>query len=349
MINMKSLKDLSLQISEEQYRENPALSYSLIATYAKGGFASIPHLYDKKESDALTFGSMVDTIITEGIERFQEKFVVADFKIPTDSIKEVIDYLLEIRTEEVFEDIPDDVVLAACNLKEYQTRYKEETRLAKIKSEGEAYYNTVRQIGNRTVVSDEVYQEVLAVVGALKGHTQTSKYLQHTEENSDVEFLYQQKFSTNLDGLDVRCMFDLLVVNHTKKIIVPIDLKTSSMLEYDFPKRYLENRYDLQSRLYCKILKNIIKDDDYFNDFTITNFRFMVINKNNRLPLMFTDDYSFVEGDIEIKFKSGSKKILRNPVTIGKELRDYLNKESVVPEGIDIYGLNSIRKRLELL
>lgn len=346
---MKSLKDLSLQISEEQYRENPALSYSLIATYEKGGFASIPHLYDKKESDALTFGLMVDTIITEGIERFQEKFAVADFKIPSDSIKFVIDWLLEVREEEFFEDIPNDVILTTCDLAEYQMRYKADTRLAKIKSEGEAYYNTVRQIGNRTVVSDEVYQEVLAVVGALKGHVQTSKYLQHTEENSDVEFLYQQKFSTNLDGLDVRCMFDLLVVNHTKKIIVPIDLKTSSMLEYDFPKKYLENRYDLQSRLYCKILKNIIKDDDYFKDFTITNFRFMVINKNNRLPLMFTDDYSFVEGDIEIKFKSGSKKILRNPVTIGKELRDYLNKESVVPEGIDIYGLNSIRKRLELL
>lgn len=346
---MKSLKDLALPISEEQYRENPALSYSLIATYEKGGFASIPHLYDKKESDALTFGLMVDTIITEGIERFQEKFAVADFKIPSDSIKFVIDWLLEVREEEFFEDIPNDVILATCDLAEYQMRYKADTRLAKIKSEGEAYYNTVRQIGNRTVVSDEVYQEVLAVVGALKGHVQTSKYLQHTKENSDVEFLYQQKFSTNLDGLDVRCMFDLLVVNHTKKIIVPIDLKTSSMLEYDFPKKYLENRYDLQSRLYCKILKNIIKDDDYFKDFTITNFRFMVINKNNRLPLMFTDDYSFVEGDIEIKFKSGSKKILRNPVTIGKELRDYLNKESVVPEGIDIYGLNSIRKRLELL
>jgi GNAT superfamily N-acetyltransferase len=116
MINMKSLKDLSLQISEEQYRENPALSYSLIATYAKGGFASIPHLYDKKESDALTFGSMVDTIITEGIERFQEKFVIADFKIPTDSIKEVIDYLLEIRTEEVFEDIPDEWVCPLCGV-----------------------------------------------------------------------------------------------------------------------------------------------------------------------------------------------------------------------------------------
>lgn len=349
MINMKSLKDLALQISEELYRENPALSYSLIATYEKGGFASIPHLYDKKESDALTFGLMVDTIITEGIERFQEKFAVADFKIPSDSIKFVIDWLLEVREEEVFEDIPDDVVLATCDLAEYQMRYKAETRLAKIKSEGEAYYNTVKQIGNRTVVSDDVYQEVLAVVGALKGHVQTSKYLQHTKEDSDVEFLYQQKFLINLDGLDVRCMFDLLIVNHTKKIIVPIDLKTSSMLEYDFPKKYLENRYDLQSRLYCRILKNIIKNDDYFKDFTITNFRFMVINKNNRLPLMFTDDYSFVKGDIEIKFKSGSVKVLRDPVTIGKELQKYLNDEPVVPDGIEIYGLTSIQERLKLL
>lgn len=208
MINMKSLKDLALQISEEQYRENPALSYSLIATYEKGGFASIPHLYDKKESDALTFGLMVDTIITEGMEKFQEKFAVADFKIPSDSIKSVIDWLLEVREEEFFEDIPDDVILATCDLAEYQMRFKAETRLAKIKSEGEVYYNTVRQIGNRTVVSDDVYQEVLAVVGALKGHVQTSKYLQHTKEDSDVEFLYQQKFSTNLDGLDVRCMMD---------------------------------------------------------------------------------------------------------------------------------------------
>ena len=83
---------------------------------------------------------------------------------------------------------------------------------------------------------------VIAVVGALKGHIQTSKYLQHTEEGSNIEFLYQQKFLTNLDGLDVRCMFDLLIVNHTKKIIIPIDLKTScnkSDREWDFAKHYV--------------------------------------------------------------------------------------------------------------
>jgi hypothetical protein len=141
----------------------------------------------------------------------------------------------------------------------------------------------------------------------------------------------------------------LLIVNHDRKIIIPIDLKTSSMLEYDFPKKYLENRYDLQSRLYCRILKNIIKDDSYFKDFKIGDFRFMVINKNNRLPLVFIDEYSFVEGNIEIKFKSCSVKILRDPVTIGKELQKYLNDESVVPSGIDVYGLTSIQERLKLL
>ena len=346
---MKSLKELSLQISEEQYRANPALSYSLIATYEKGGFSSIPHLYDKKESDALIFGSMVDTIITEGMEKFQEKFAVADFKIPTDSIKGIIDWLLEYRTEEYLEDIPDDVIIVTCDLKEYQMKYKPETRLSKVRSEGGIYYNTIRQIGNRTIVSDDVYQEVLAVVGALKGQAHTSKYLQQTKEGSNVEFLYQQKFSTNLNGLDVRCMFDLIIVNHDRKIIIPIDLKTSSMLEYDFPKKYLENRYDLQSRLYCRILKNIIKDDEYFKDFKIGNFRFMVINKNNRLPLLFIDEYSFVDGDIELKFKSGSTKILRDPITIGKELQHYLSNASIVPDGIDVYGLTSIQERLKLL
>lgn len=349
MTNFKSLTELSLSISEPMYREYPALSYSTIAKYEKGGFSSIPYLNDTKESDALIFGSVVDTIITEGMEKFQEKFAVADFKIPSDSIKEVIDYLLESRTEEFITNIPQDIILEACNIKEYQMRFKDETRLSKIISEGGYYYNTVKYVGTKTVISDALYQEALATVSSLKSHPQTSKYLQNTQENSDVEFLYQQKFTTTLDGLPVRCMFDLLVVSHSKKIIIPIDLKTSSMLEYEFPKKYLENRYDIQSRLYCRILKNVIQEDEYFKDFTINNFRFMVINKHNRLPLMFTDEYSFLEGDIEVKFKSGSKKILRDPITIGKELQYYLDSEAVVPEGINIDGVTSIQKRLEVL
>jgi hypothetical protein len=347
---IKSLKELSLQVSEKEYREHYALSYSTIASYEKGGFSVIPHLFDKKESEALLFGSMVDTLITEGMDVFNSKFAIADFEIPTEAIKNIVDAFIESYPDCTLND--DDniaLILNVCNKFEYQTRWKDDTRVSKVRELGSDYFEAMHNVGSRTIVSNDLYQEVLATVSTLKTQPQTAKYLQQTKEGSDVEFLYQTKFTTTLEGLELKCMFDLLIVNHRLKVIIPIDLKTSSMMEYDFPKKYLENRYDLQSRLYYKILKNIISNDNYFKEFEIDFFKFMVINKYNRVPLMFKDDYSKVEGDIEFQFKSGSTKILRNPVTIAKELKNYLTTAAIVPEGIDILGMNSIRERLQLL
>ena len=62
----KSLKDISWQVPEETYREDPALSYSALATYERGGFNCLESLYDRKETPSLTFGSAVDAIITGG-------------------------------------------------------------------------------------------------------------------------------------------------------------------------------------------------------------------------------------------------------------------------------------------
>ena len=347
---IKSLKELSLQVSEKEYREHSALSYSTIASYEKGGFSVIPHLFDKKESEALLFGSMVDTLITEGMDAFNSKFAIADFEIPTEAIKNIVDAFIESYPDCTLNDEDsNDLILNVCNKFEYQIRWKDDTRISKVRELGSDYFEAMHNVGNRTIVSNDLYQEVLATVSALKTQPQTAKYLQQTKEGSDVEFLYQTKFITTLEGLELKCMFDLLIVNHRLKIIIPIDLKTSSMMEYDFPKKYLENRYDLQSRLYYKILKNIISNDDYFKEFEIDYFKFMVVNKHNRVPLMFKDDYSKVEDNIEFQYKSGSTKILRNPITIANELKNYLTTAASVPEGIDILGMNSIRERLQLL
>ena len=72
---LKSLSELALNISEQDYRDINCLSYSAIAKYEKGGFAAISHLYDKQEGDALTFGSVVDILVTEGQEKFNDKFI----------------------------------------------------------------------------------------------------------------------------------------------------------------------------------------------------------------------------------------------------------------------------------
>ena len=43
----KSLKDLSWQVSEEEYRADPALSYSTLAKYEREGFNNLDRLFDK--------------------------------------------------------------------------------------------------------------------------------------------------------------------------------------------------------------------------------------------------------------------------------------------------------------
>ena len=350
MINMKSLKDLSLQISEEQYRENPALSYSTLARYEKGGFNSISHLFDRQDSDSLTFGSMVDTIITEGMERFNEKFAIANFNIPSETVKEIADSIINDFPELTnLDEVEDSLILERCNRLEYQPRWKDETRISKIREQSYDYFNFMAQVNGRKIVSDNMYQEALATVSSLKTHPQTQKYLHPFNSDGDVEFLYQQKFKTTLDGLDVKCMFDLIVVSHVKKLIIPIDLKTTSLNEYDFPKRYLENHYDIQSRLYYRILKNIIEQDDYFKDFKICDFRFIVINKNTRFPLVFSDEKCSLSGDLELVFKNGRKNVLRDPIVIGKELKKLLDSEAVVPDGIDVLGVTKIHERIKLL
>ena len=85
---MKSLKEISWDVSEETYRQDPALSYSTLAKYERGGgFNSIPTLFDRVESPSLLFGSIVDSIITGGMKEFDDRFFVADVDCPEAVIK----------------------------------------------------------------------------------------------------------------------------------------------------------------------------------------------------------------------------------------------------------------------
>lgn len=332
MIFTKSLKDLALNISEAEYRDYPALSYSVLARYEKGGFSSIPYLYDKQEGEALTFGSVVDTLITEP-DKFKEKFAVADIKLPSDSLVAITQALLNDTTYKTLEEVPDNIVLDACNNFEYCMKMSDAVRVKKVREGCTDYFNSLRACEGKTVITDDVYQKALSTVSTLKTSPVSSKYLRNTTD--DIEFLYQQKFIATLDGLDVKCMFDLLIINHSKKVIIPIDLKTTSIHEYDFQRKFIENRYDIQSRLYYRILTTVLSKDSYFKDFRVLNFRFLVINKDSLNPMIFEDDRCYYKGDIELNFNSGYNKILRDPVTIGIELKHYLDTNASVPDDLD--------------
>ena len=109
----------------------------------------------------------------------------------------------------------------------------------------------------------------------------------------EIEAFYQLKLKYNKNGLNVRCMFDRVIVNHITKAIQPIDLKTTGKDEEEFENSFLAWSYWIQSNMYSEILKLIIEEDDYFKDFTILPFLFVVVNKNNKT-------YSTEKGIIDV-------------------------------------------------
>lgn len=337
---MKSLYDISWQCTESEYRADNAYSYSTIAKFEREGFNNLDKLFDKVESPSLTFGSMVDCLMTDTQEDFDKRFFVADFPGLPDSQKKMVDYLWQWNHEKYssLADIPNKDIIEASEFFSFQLNWKPETRAKVIKENGGEYYDLLTLAESREVISQSLYLNALACVDSLKTSDATKFYFEKDNPfDKDIERLYQLKFKGEYDGIPLRCMMDECYVDHKNKIIYPIDLKTSSKKEWDFPKSFIEWRYDIQGTLYAEILRQNLVKDEYFKNFKIASYKFIVINRYSLTPLVWEFGQTFSRVGCSL----GDKKF-RGWREIVKELDFYLKNESKVPKGININTLNKI-------
>lgn len=345
-MRLKSLKEISWDVPEEVYREDSALSYSTLATYERGGFNCIETLQDKKETPSLTFGSAVDALITGGEDEFNSRFIVADFpNISDKAIKIIKDLFAENHiTCKTYKDIPEDKVLEKINTYEYWGNCKAQTKLNKLSEEGASqYYDLLQLAEDKTVINSETYASVIASVYALRESPATKDWFKPDSPFDDsVEHLYQLKFKATLHSREYRCMSDLLVVDHKNKIIYPIDLKTSSHPEWDFFKSFVQWDYQIQARLYWRIIRDNLNRDPYFKEFTLTDYRFIVVNKTTLTPLVWIFPNTSAIGPLTFRKEDSTVLTMRDPEVIGAELYNYLSNKPVVPSGINATGDNNI-------
>lgn len=344
---IKELKDVSWLVDEPTYRADPALSYSNLATYERGGFQSLNTLFDKKESPSLLFGSMVDTYLTDGEDAFNEKFAVMDYNI-TDGGIDVCRELANRYEEQYkeFKDIPEILVSQTAqevgfwkDPKWNSRRYKEVLKTGDI----DVYYQVLTS-NAKTIVSTKLYTDMLACIDALKTSEATKFYFAPDNPFDDsVRRYYQLKFKATLDGIDYRVMLDVIWVDYKNKKIHLGDLKTSSKPEYKFPLSFLDWNYLIQSKLYTRVVQANIEKDEYFKDFIIEDFTFIVVNKDTLTPLT----WKFTDFNVKGTFAYGKNKTeLRDPEDIGKELHYYLTHDCKVPLDVSMTESNDIVKFL---
>lgn len=341
----KSLKQLSWDVPESVYRSDPALSQSSIGKYEREGFEHLDTLFDHIDTPSLRFGSMVDCLITDSERSFNEQYIICDMPSIEPSIepivKEVFNQYKDSYTN--INDIPESSLMPIIAQYGYQPRWKPETRCKAVREKGGHYYQTMFMAKGKIIVSQDIYNRVFACVRALKDSPQTHDYFCEDNPFDNIERYYQLKFKDTLDGIPYRCMADLIMVNHDKKMVIPCDLKTSSHREYDFHKSFIQWSYQIQARLYWRIIRSIMDKDDYYKDFKLADYRFIVVNSiDNPQPLVWEFDKTQALGELNI-----GNYTLRDPQDIGKELYSYLTDKPSVPRGIKIKGTNSITEWLE--
>lgn len=341
---MKSLKEISLPITEQEYRNDGFMHYSTLQTYERLGFHAIPTLGEKKESDSLTFGSVVDTLMTGSPEEFEQSYMVADLSSEgSDTLVNVAKGLFNLYkdTYNTLDSIPESILIEALNEINYGKGWYPKTRIDKLKAAGSEYYRLMYLAQNKTIISSETYNDALACVRALHESPATKQlFAANNPFEPEIERCYQLKFRNTFEGITYSIMADLIYVDHKKKIIIPCDLKTSSHYEDEFYKSFLEWRYDIQARLYANLIKAAIENDDYFKDFKLLNYHFIVVNKKTLIPLVWMFEDTFDMGTLY--YGKDKQIVLRHPFEIGKELNEYLTVPKSVPNGVFIEKPNNI-------
>lgn len=331
----KTLYDISWQVTEPEYRKGKGLSYSTIARFHREGFDNLNKLFDKIDSPSLIFGSLVDTLLTGDEKEFEENYVVAEFPAVAESQVVVIKYLFDkySDTNSSLEEISDNLIIAATEVLNFQKNWKPETRAKVIKENGSVYYDLLHLSIGKTLIGTQLYKDAQECVAILKTNPVTASYFNSCHPfETNIEKFYQLKFRGQYQNIELRCMADLIIVDHIKKTIQPIDLKTSFNKEWNFTKSFIKWGYWIQAQLYWYIIKQTIEKDPFYQNYTLLDYQFIVISNNSRIPLIWT--YADTQKEVDCVYGKNQQIVCTNWRSIVKDLNYYLEFKPTVPKGI---------------
>lgn len=297
-MDRKSIKELMWDVSESVYRYSGEMHYSHLSKYSREGRKAIMHFNDKISSAALTFGSAVDCLLTDGEEAFVNTFKMADDVIISDKLTAIVDELISVTGSKykTLKEVPSEIVLSVRAEQKYNERISDNAVYKSILSKCAAYYDYVLAGRKYKLISGKDYKAAYACERELKTNPYTRMFF--TDDIPDhIEIIYQAKFKSTFENYPTACMFDLLIVDHKTKKIYPIDLKTTGKSEDDFKESFYIFRYYIQSEFYTYNLKNEIAKSEYFKDFQIASFQFIVINQHTLAPLVYIDSKNHSEED----------------------------------------------------
>jgi hypothetical protein len=277
-------KDEILVITDEEYRNIDAFSYSLLKTMDDEGPLSILG-QTKKTGPALEFGSLVDILITDP-ESKDTKFHTKTIDKPSASTLILADMLvndhllLDIPIEEITTD--EYILKTIRNLKIWDNIKNLETLKEKYNNKlFKEYVEEKIRANGKIVVSEETLTNAIQCANVLKDHPFTKNLF---IPSNTLEILKQPSIVYQYEGTIGKARIDLLHINHETKMIDIMDIKTGSELPSRFHLAFYKWKYYLQVISYTGAISWVLNHSKNFNDYQINSFKFIYVSK--KMPLV---------------------------------------------------------------
>lgn len=287
--------------TEKEYRKLPIDSSSSLKEfsvdrkkYYKKYILSEKSDEDESDSKASITGRVVETLLFEK-EKFDEKFYLSSvFNAPTGNMALFVDALYKYTeaaaTEDgtltrSFEDIARDAH------KDSGYKWTFEKVLEKFTgSNAEIYYKELRNVKSKglTVITAEDVNNAERVVAELRINEAIAPIVNLVNSDRYTVLTQHQINGYTIDGLEMKSMIDLIIIDHIEKTIYIYDLKCSWSVEGFLREYYLYRRAYIQAYVYLKAgeyLKKELGLDDYQLEYP----KFIVCDSINYLsPLIYT-------------------------------------------------------------
>lgn len=312
-----------------------------------------------EEKGHFIIGSAVDTQITMGQKEFNIDYFTSEVNKPSDTVVSIINKIFDefdfegVDVPPRLEDLPDQI-LESCAYHSYQPRYKSETKITKIVTEGGDYFQELIESRGKQILSSIESNIVSNIVMSFKSHRFTAKYFKDRE---GIDIFYQVPIYFEMFGVECKALLDMIIVDRKNKKVYPIDLKTMGGHVTGFPSAIKARRYDFQASFYSSALIELIDGRATspvnldITEYELGNFRFIVESTNYSVNKM-TGEVSYGQG-MPLVFELSANVMMEalngRPECVAQGFTEESREEGIPPiYPIKFRPIKGIREALEL-
>jgi hypothetical protein len=277
----------------------------MLSGISKGGIDIM--MGSKNNVFVLKFGSLVDDMCFDTSKVKTKYHLAGATKSPTPNVKRIVDFVIQTVLAGESEDntfnivkkkklsstasaaidlnkYGDTIILAAKANDVYQSYTREKT-INTVVDAGQDYFQDSLTSRGKIPIKKEMWDKAIETSMTLATHQFSKSYF---DIEPGIELFYQYKFVTEVAGMRVKGMLDILKVDHNTKTIYPVDLKTGEMPVSKFPEIMLMYGYYIQAGLYREAITSIMLSDPDLAGYTVAPFEFLYISKENpQKPLVY--------------------------------------------------------------